>query len=51
MSKKSKKNIKGNVPGKITSHNDTFICFNKECKLRKQKSCKGFEGCPGYLGK
>jgi hypothetical protein len=27
------------------------VCFNKECKLRKQKSCRGFEGCPGFKGK
>jgi len=51
MSIKSKKNIKGKVSGKITSHKDTFICFNKECKLKKQMRCKGFEGCPGFLGK
>ncbi|UCH44168.1 MAG: hypothetical protein JSV11_07625 [Nitrospiraceae bacterium] len=28
-----------------------FICFNRECKLRKKKSCKGFEACPGFKGK
>jgi hypothetical protein len=43
----SKNKRSGHVPG----NKDKFICFNKECKLRKQKSCKGFEGCPGYLGK
>jgi hypothetical protein len=37
--------------GDMTENKDKFICFNKECKLRKQKSCKGFEGCPGYLGR
>jgi hypothetical protein len=27
------------------------LCVNRDCKLRKQKGCKGFEGCPGYQGK
>jgi hypothetical protein len=27
------------------------ICFNRDCKLRKKKSCKGFEGCPGFKGR
>jgi hypothetical protein len=27
------------------------VCINKDCKLRKQKSCKGFEGCPGFKGR
>jgi hypothetical protein len=26
------------------------ICINAKCKLRS-KGCKGFEGCPGFLGK
>jgi hypothetical protein len=26
------------------------ICINTKCKLRS-KGCKGFEGCPGFLGK
>jgi len=36
---------------KRSENKDKFICFNKECKLRKQKSCKGFEACPGFQGK
>jgi hypothetical protein len=27
------------------------VCFNRDCKLRKKKTCKGFEGCPGFLGR
>ncbi|MBI5666076.1 MAG: hypothetical protein HZC49_13460 [Nitrospirae bacterium] len=27
------------------------VCFNKDCKLRKQKQCRGFEACPGFQGK
>lgn len=26
---------------------DTFVCINKECKLRKA-GCKGSQNCPGY---
>ncbi|MFO0753107.1 MAG: hypothetical protein U0411_07280 [Thermodesulfovibrionales bacterium] len=26
-------------------------CFNKECKLKKEKGCSGFEACPGYKGR
>ena len=35
----------------IKAIKSSFVCFNKECKLRKQKSCRGFEGCPGFKGK
>ena len=40
------------VSGKITSEKDvSVVCFNRDCKLRKKKSCKGFEGCPGFKGR
>jgi hypothetical protein len=29
----------------------SVICINRDCKLRKKKSCKGFEGCPGFKGR
>jgi hypothetical protein len=31
--------------------NGSVICFNRDCKLRKKKSCKGFEACPGFKGR
>jgi hypothetical protein len=47
-----KKNYVKQREMKITPAKEiSFICFNKDCKLRKQKSCKGFEGCPGFKGK
>jgi hypothetical protein len=42
---------KKKIAKKSAGSNEKFICFNKDCKLRKQKSCKGFEGCPGFQGK
>jgi len=27
-----------------------IICVNKDCRLRI-KGCRGFEGCPGYMGR
>jgi len=27
------------------------VCYNRDCKLRKQRKCKGFQGCPGFKGK
>ncbi|MDH4027669.1 MAG: hypothetical protein OEU95_02410 [Nitrospirota bacterium] len=27
------------------------VCMNKDCTLRKEKKCMGFEGCPGFKGK
>jgi hypothetical protein len=35
----------------LSEDNESVVCFNKDCKLRKQKSCKGFEACPGFQGK
>jgi hypothetical protein len=32
-------------------NNGSVICFNRDCKLRKKKRCKGFEGCPGFKGR
>jgi hypothetical protein len=29
----------------------SLVCFNRDCKLKKQKSCAGFEGCPGFKGR
>lgn len=34
----------------ISNDKAKSVCINKECKLRK-KGCKGFEGCPGYMGR
>jgi hypothetical protein len=45
--KSAKKRSKSKNPGSNTA----FICFNRECKLRRQKTCRGFEGCPGFKGK
>ncbi|MEW6599926.1 MAG: hypothetical protein AB1499_03060 [Nitrospirota bacterium] len=47
-----KKTSDNTGPAKRTADvKTTVICFNKECKLRKQKSCRGFEACPGFQGK
>lgn len=27
------------------------VCTNKDCVLKKEKGCKGFEACPGYKGR
>lgn len=27
------------------------LCANKDCKLKKEAGCKGFEACPGYKGR
>jgi hypothetical protein len=29
----------------------TTICTNAGCVLRKKAKCFGFEGCPGYKGR
>jgi hypothetical protein len=42
--------IKGLIK-KTAAERTSVVCFNKECKLRKQKSCRGFEACPGFKGK
>jgi len=36
---------------KKSSADSSVICINRDCKLRKQKRCTGFEGCPGFQGK
>jgi len=36
---------------KMSEKDDSVVCFNRDCKLRKKKSCKGFEGCPGFQGR
>lgn len=36
---------------KTAAEKTSVVCFNKDCKLRKQKSCRGFEACPGFQGK
>jgi hypothetical protein len=51
MPKKRVVTARGKRLEKAKDNKDKFICSNKECKLRKQKSCKGFEGCPGYMGR
>jgi hypothetical protein len=43
----NKTDLKRKTPG----DKSLVICFNKDCKLRKQKSCRGFEACPGFQGK
>jgi len=48
---KKKAYKKGRIDENSDSKLSQFICFNRDCKLRKQKSCKGFEGCPGFKGK
>jgi hypothetical protein len=30
---------------------ETTICMNGGCVLRKKAKCFGFEGCPGFKGK
>jgi len=35
---------------RVKKESGKFICFNRDCKLRKQKTCRGFEGCPGFRG-
>jgi len=42
---------KKKIAKKPVNNDGRFTCFNKDCKLRKQKSCKGFEACPGFQGK
>jgi len=36
---------------KTAEEKTSVVCFNRECKLRKQKGCRGFEACPGFQGK
>jgi len=31
--------------------NPSTICLNRDCRIRKERPCKGFEGCPGYRSK
>jgi hypothetical protein len=60
----SKKNPSGRVSGKTrTAENKTSakkagvygentpICANVGCVLRKKAKCSGFEGCPGFKAK
>jgi hypothetical protein len=35
---------------KIVEKRIINICINYSCRLRKA-GCKGFEGCPGYMGR
>jgi hypothetical protein len=50
MRKKRVRERKG--PEKKKSPSDSpVICTNRDCKLRKQKNCRGFEGCPGFQGR
>jgi len=47
-----KKNSKYQEGKKETAKNPSAsICVNKDCKLRKQKKCAGFEACPGFQGR
>ncbi len=45
---KKKTDRKERINGQADGKSSKFTCYNKDCKLRKQKSCKGFEGCPGF---
>jgi hypothetical protein len=49
----AKKQSTGKRAGRKRSEGkqDLTVCVNKDCKLRKQKNCKGFEGCPGFKGR
>jgi hypothetical protein len=51
MATRKKNKIKSTSKIMTSDDNSSVVCFNKDCKLRKQKSCKGFEACPGFQGK
>jgi len=51
MAAKKKTAKRSGESKKPADQSPATVCFNKDCKLRKQKSCKGFEGCPGFQGK
>ncbi len=36
---------------KTSEKGASVVCFNRDCKLRIKKRCKGFEGCPGFKGR
>ncbi len=48
---KQKMRNKKSAKKKTSDDTSSAVCFNRDCKLRKQKKCTGFEGCPGYQGK
>jgi hypothetical protein len=48
---KKKSERKKAAKRKSSETENSVICINKDCKLRKQKSCKGFEACPGFKGR
>lgn len=43
---------KGQTRGSHAAYGDkTPICINAHCVMRKQATCFGFEGCPGFKAK
>ncbi|MBZ0157283.1 MAG: hypothetical protein K8I29_13865 [Alphaproteobacteria bacterium] len=48
MKENRKQKAKRNTPA---AEKYSSACFNKECKLKKEKGCSGFEACPGYKGR
>ncbi len=43
---------KDKAPGSYAAYGDkTTICINARCVMRKQTTCFGFEGCPGFEAK
>jgi hypothetical protein len=49
MKKAQVKKKKEDTSKKVSGTGGKTICFNGECKLRKQ-GCKGFVACPGFKG-
>lgn len=43
---------KGQTRGSYAAYGDkTPICINAVCVMRRQATCFGFEGCPGFKAK
>lgn len=43
---------RGQTRGSYAAYGDkTPICVNAGCVMRKQATCFGFEGCPGFKAK
>lgn len=43
---------RGQARGSSAAYGDkTPICINAGCVMRKQATCFGFEGCPGFKAK
>ncbi|MGC2063792.1 MAG: hypothetical protein WA610_12510 [Thermodesulfovibrionales bacterium] len=55
--KRSKTRMQGpggkeQTPGSYAAYGDkTPICINVNCVMRRQATCFGFEGCPGFKAK